>query len=256
MARLRTKPRSHPKPVRLRQSDGVTQRAVAYIRVSTHEQAREGVSLDAQESRLRAYATMAGLELIDLLREEGVSATKPLEFRAEGGEMLRLARRGDVSHIIALKLDRLFRNAVDALNRTQEWDRAGIALHLVDMGGQSLNTGSAMGRMILTMLAGFAEFERNLISERTITALAFKKSRHQAYSPTPLGFDRKGDRLTRNDAELQTIRQIREWRTAGRSLRWIADELNCRQVPTKRGGEWHPSTINYILRNDLYQESA
>lgn len=76
--------------------------------------------------------------------------------------------------MVALKLDRRFRDAADALVQTRVWDRAGIALHVVDMGGQSLNTASSMGRMFLTMTAAFAELERNLISERTtwISAVA------------------------------------------------------------------------------------
>ena len=72
-----------------------------------------------------------------------------------------------VGHIVALKLDRLFRDAADALHQSRAWDKAEIALHLVDMGGQSLNTASAMGRFFLNMMAGVAELERNLIAERT-----------------------------------------------------------------------------------------
>src|SRR6266576_5058844 len=71
-----------------------------------------------------------------------------------------------------MKLDRLFRDAEDALRQTKAWDRTGISLHLVDIGGQSMNTGSAMGRMFLTLMAGFAELERNLIAERTTAVLA------------------------------------------------------------------------------------
>ncbi len=106
-----------------------------------------------------------------------------------------MVRKGEVRHVISLKLDRLFRSAVDALSTTAEWDKSGIALHLVDMGGQSLNTGSAMGRMMLTMMAGFAQFERDLTAERTTAALAHKKANNTAYSPTPFGKAREGDAL-------------------------------------------------------------
>lgn len=68
-------------------------------------------------------------------------------------------------------LDRLFRDAADALVQTRAWDRAGVALHVVDMGGTSLNTASAVGRMFLTMTAAFAELERSLVSERTSAAM-------------------------------------------------------------------------------------
>ena len=162
-------------------------RAVCYIRVSTQEQANTGVSLAPQEERLRAYCTMQGLEVAAVVREEGVSGSKPLGSRPGGAEVLRMVARREVSHVVALKLDRLFRNAADALAQTEAWDKAGVGLHLVDMGGQSLNTSSAMGRMMLTMMAGFAEFERALIAERTASALAHKKAHRQAYAPRRSG---------------------------------------------------------------------
>jgi DNA invertase Pin-like site-specific DNA recombinase len=127
---------------------GVTEmnKAVCYVRVSTEEQAREGVSLEAQEEKLRAYCKMAGLEIIAMLREEGVSGSKPLATRPEGTKLVRLVETKQCQHVVALKLDRLFRDAEDALHQTRKWDNAGVSLHLVDMGGQVINTGSAMGR--------------------------------------------------------------------------------------------------------------
>src|SRR5579871_2418172 len=125
-------------------------RALCYVRVSTLEQSKFGFSLDAQEQRLRAYCQVAGLEVVDLIREEGVSASIPLAKRPAGAKLLdglRDAIGGGIGHVVCLKLDRLFRDAEDALRQTKAWDKAGIALHLVDMGGHSLNTGSAMGRM-------------------------------------------------------------------------------------------------------------
>ena len=150
-------------------------KAVIYCRVSTAGQAEQGVSLEAQEERLRAYCQMQGLDVEAVLIEEGVSATKPLHARPMGSKLVEMVKNGTVQHVVALKLDRLFRSSVDALSVTSEWDKNGIALHLVDMGGQSINTASAMGRMMLTMMAGFAQFERDLISERTTAALQHKK---------------------------------------------------------------------------------
>lgn len=103
---------------------------MCYIRVSTGEQARGGVSLTAQT---------------EVIREEGVSAAKPLATRPGGERPLQLVARKKVKHVVALKLDRLFRDAEDALHQTKAWDKAGIALHLVDMGGQTLNTATAWG---------------------------------------------------------------------------------------------------------------
>ena len=86
--------------------------AVLYIRVSTDEQARQGVSLGAQEERLRAYCTMRGLSVVGIIRDEGVSAFKHLDKRPGGAELLRLVSRGEAVHVVALKLDRLFRQVM------------------------------------------------------------------------------------------------------------------------------------------------
>ncbi len=231
------------------------EKAVCYIRVSTEEQARHGVSLAAQEEKLLAYCRLSGLEPVAMIREEGVSGSKPLATRPGGAEMLKLATRKEVGHIVALKLDRLFRDAADALNQTKAWDKAGVALHLVDMGGQTLNTASAMGRFFLSMMAGFAELERNLIAERTSTALNHKKAHREAYSPTPYGFDREGDTLAVNPQEQEAVAKIKGWRRAGWSLRGIVEELNRLAIPTKRGGQWYPCTVRYLLQNNLYAEA-
>lgn len=227
-------------------------KTVCYIRVSTQEQVVHGVSLAAQEERLSAYCTMQGLEIARTFREEGISASKTLGTRPMGMQMMELVRRKKVAHIVALKLDRLFRNAEDALRQTSAWDAAGVTLHLVDMGGQSLNTSSAMGRMMLTMMAAFAEFERNLISERTSAALQHKKSHLQIYAQIPFGYDRAEDALVPNMPELELVDRMHKWRQAGCTLRGIAERLNAERVPAKNDGRWHASTVRQILANPMH----
>ena len=230
------------------------ERALGYVRVSTAEQVREGSSLDAQEARIRAYCKMSGLSLMNLIREEGVSAAKSLANRPGGQQIADTLVKERVRHVVALKLDRLFRDAVDALNQTRTWDRAGVALHLVDMGGQTLNTATAMGRMFLTMTAAFAELERNLIAERTQSALLYKKSKYLVYGAVPYGYSRYGDALKVVEMEFGVIRKIQEWSTRGWSLRKIARTLEGRGVPTKHVRRWHASTVRSILMNRLYHE--
>jgi len=230
------------------------QRAICYIRVSTQEQATEGVSMEAQEERLLAYCQFAGLEVVKVIREAGVSASKPLAKRPGGAELISMLKEGEANNVVALKLDRLFRNTEDALHVTSEWDKSGIALHLVDMGGQAINTQTAMGRFFITVLAGFAEFERALISERTATALRHKKINRQAYTSTPYGFHRDGIRLVEAPEEQQVISKIFDMRRAGYSYREIAKKLNDAGIPTKMGKKWAPGTVHYIVNNSLYKE--
>jgi len=120
--------------------------------------------------------------------------------------------RDGVCHVVALKLDRLFRNAADALATTEEWREAGISLHLVDMGGMSLDTGSSMGRMLLTMLAAFAEFEGNVISERTTAALRHKRAHGRVFNHAPYGYDAVDGRLVPNASEQEGLERMRELR--------------------------------------------
>ncbi len=231
-------------------------RAALYIRVSTEEQAREGVSLEAQEVKLKAYCSMQGIAVEEIVREEGVSASKALSTRAGGQALLKTIEEGRADQVVAFKLDRLFRDAEDALHQTKAWDKQGVALHLVDMGGQTINTATAMGRFFLNMMAGFAELERNLISERTSTALSHKRDNLEAYGPTPYGFTREGDTLQADSQEGEVVVEIKALREEGLSLRKIADLLNNRGERTKKGGKWHASTIKYILENELYTKEA
>jgi site-specific DNA recombinase len=225
--------------------------AVIYTRVSTEEQAVMGVSLEAQAERLEAYCKVHDLEVLAVTREEE-SGSKPLASRPGGKDVLDLISTGGVRHVVALKLDRLFRDAVDALTQTKEWDKKGVSLHLIDMG---VDTSAPIGRFFLNVMAGFAELERSLIAERTATALRYKKSQRQAYSPTPYGYDRRGDTLHANPKEQAALRDIRALRADGKSLRKIAAELVARGIPTKRGGKWHAGTLKYMLKNS-YQEAA
>ena len=223
--------------------------------VSTEEQVRHGLSLDAQAERVAAYCTMAGLELVSTLREEGVSASRPLASRLQGQELLRLVEAGQVQHVISLKLDRLFRDACDCLNQTRRWDQQGVAFHLVDMGGQALNTSSSMGRLFLTITAAFAELERNLISERTVLALA-QKARQGAWlgaAPTGwrkvLGPDGKETELATDPAGQALLARIQALRSQGFNWIQVAESLTASGIPTPRGSaRWNTGTAWKILK--------
>lgn len=233
-----------------------TKKAIGYIRVSTEEQAVEGVSLPVQEAKIRSYCQLHGLDLMRIIADEGTSAGRRLSQRGGGSELLNVVESGQVGHVVVLKLDRLFRRAGEALSETENWDRRDIILHLVDQKGASISTRNSLGRFFFVMLAGVAEMERGLIAERTVAAMEHRKSQRQAYSPVPYGFDRIGDELRENATELAIVAKIRSLRAEGLSLGKIAARLNGEGVRTKNGKKWHGSTVNYILRNSLYRQSA
>lgn len=222
--------------------------AIALVRVSTEQQADGGVSLDAQIAKVSAYAAMRGLVLTQVIIEAGVSGSKALAEREGGRKLCAAVKSRKVGHIIAVKLDRLFRNTADALVTTQAWDSAGVALHLVDMGGASLDTSSPMGRLMLTVIAGVGEAERNLIAERTSAALQFKRSKGERVS----GWSRIGTRfedgLVVEDLEEQkAVSAIKGLARAGYKSSTIADVLNKKGFKA-RGSRWYAATVRNVLK--------
>jgi DNA invertase Pin-like site-specific DNA recombinase len=235
----------------MKKQTNTANQAIGYIRVSTLDQSQHGVSLEAQDERLRAYCVAAGLDLVAVIREDGVSGSVPLADRPQGACLLAALKQGAM-HVVALKLDRLFRDAEDALRQTRAWDKAGVALHLVDMGGQSINTASAMGRMFLTMTAAFAELERNLISERTTQALQHKRTHRQVFNHTPFGYNRAGSAWVVSADEQAVIGRIHALRANGETLESIAGTLNTEAIPTKRaGGKWYARTVLNVLNSEM-----
>jgi len=218
---------------------------IGYARCSTWDQ---DLGLEVQRERIESYCRMRGLNLVALLAENGTSGSVPLSERAQGKVLARMLAENKGSAVVALKLDRLFRDAGDALTQTKAWTKSGITLHLIDLGGQTLDTSGSMGRMMLTMLAGFAEWERSVIAERTKAALQRKKATGRVYGRTPFGFTREGDKLVANKAEQNLIRKARQLRDAGESLRFIANMLNSATGRTS----FYASGVDYILKNDLF----
>ena len=122
---------------------------------------------------------MKGLTLLDIVMDAGVSAGKPLATREGGRKLLETVGKRKVGAVLMLKLDRMFRNAGDCLATVERWDRRGVSLHILDLGGNAIDTQSAAGRFMLVVMAGVAEMERNLTRERTRFALAVKRANGQ-----------------------------------------------------------------------------
>lgn len=235
------------------------EKTIGYVRVGPGEHARGAFSVETQAEQLQTYCARQDLDLMMVMRDKGVSSAKPLAARLGGRDLLRVVATAGVRHVVTPRLDRLFRSAVDAWRQIQAWDEAGVTLHVVDMGGQAVNTGAEAGRLVLAVMAGFADLERHLTSERTRTALAHKKAHRFVYGSTPYGFDLAGNQLVPHPAEQAVIATVKAWRTDGWSLRRIAGELNRRGIPTKQSSpagpttRWYASTVRYLLTNPLHQ---
>ncbi len=224
--------------------------AVLYCRVSTEEQVREGQSLETQEANLAAYATLRNLDVAEVVVDAGVSAFKPLADREGGRRVLELVASGAASAVVCWKLDRLFRNTGNCLATVDDWKNKGVALHLADLGGTAVDTSSAAGKMFLVMLAGFAEMERNLTSER-IKAVLQKKRDAGEYSGghCPFGHRRaRGGGLEPDEVEQETIAIAKDLSAAGMSLRKIAVRLLELERRPKKARRWHARTVSSLLK--------
>jgi putative DNA-invertase from lambdoid prophage Rac len=197
-----------------------------YCRVSTLRQANEGESLDVQQRQLEGYAHMHGLTLAEIAVEEGVSGSVPVEQRPVGGALFAKLKAGDI--VIAAKLDRLFRSALDALTVVESLKSRGVKLHLLDLGGDI--AGNGLSKLFLTIAAAFAEAERDRIRERVSQSKADQKARGRYLGGiVPFGFRRGDDgELVAHEAEQQAIREMVALRTRGKPLRAIADVVRAK----------------------------
>jgi len=223
-------------------------KAIGYIRVSTEEQAKEGVSLDAQERAIRAYAEMRGIDLIEVVADPGVSAKKALTTRTGGQRLLAALRCGEAEGVIAWKLDRLFRNCAECLVTVEDWDKQGISFHLIDLGGQAVDTRSAMGKFFLTVIAAMAELERNQIRERTSAAMQHKKQNGEyTGGRVPYGYRLDEGKLSVNDRERAAIEMAKILHDCGKSLRRIGETLVFHGYLPRTGDKWHASQIKLLV---------
>src|SRR5262249_13301393 len=140
----------------------VTMRAIGYARVSTDRQADHGVSLEAQEAKIRAMAMVQGAELIDLIVDGGESGKN---LKRPGMErVLSLVEGRQIEAVIVAKLDRLTRSVKDLCALLELFEKRGVALVSV---ADSLDTNSAAGRLVITIMAAVSQWVREAIGERT-----------------------------------------------------------------------------------------
>ena len=210
-------------------------KVVGYIRVSTAEQASNGTSLDAQRSQIAGYAMMKGWQLGEVFVEAGVSGSTPLAERPQGARLLAALRKGDA--IITPKLDRMFRNASDALTTLEELKGEGVSLHMIDLGGDV--TANGISKLVFTILSAVAENERDRIRERIrdvkrdlASRGVFSGGRRQfGFDIVSIGGEK---RLVPNKAEQTLLARMREMRAAGKSLREIGAVVGKEATTVKR----------------------
>jgi DNA invertase Pin-like site-specific DNA recombinase len=216
---------------------------IGYIRVSTEAQATEGVSLGAQEERIRAYAKFVGAEVVEILVDAGASGRKAR--RVKKLEAVRRVVSGEADALVVYAIDRLSRSTIDLLATVKELADAGAGFVSCR---EQLDSSTPHGRFTLTILAGLAEMESELIAERTREAMARCRREGRAVSSRTYGFRRVDDtkRVDEVPREMAIVERILALRDAGLSLNRVAERLNRYLVDAPRGKKWYPSSVKSV----------
>jgi site-specific DNA recombinase len=232
-------------PVIFRVLEWKNMRAIGYIRVSTDKQADRGVSLDAQSEKVRAMAVVQGAELVDVIVDAGESA-KSLS-RPGMARLLFLVDTGAVDTVIIAKLDRLTRSVKDLAELLERLTRRGVFLVSV---AESLDTGSASGRLVLNIMVSVSQWEREAIGERTRDAMRHKKAKLEFVGNAPYGYRQTADKrhVEPEPGEQAILERIHRLRNTGKSLRKIADQLNRLEIRTRQGSPWRHEYVARLLK--------
>jgi DNA invertase Pin-like site-specific DNA recombinase len=223
-------------------------RAIGYARVSTDKQAERGVSLEAQTAKVQAMAAVQDAELVDMIVDAGESA-KSLN-RPGMARLLSLVDAGAVDTVIIAKLDRLTRSVKDLAELLARFQKHGVSLVSV---AESLDTGSAAGRLVLNIMVSVSQWEREAIGERTRTAMSYKKSQGERVGAVPFGYRLASDgvHLEAEQPEQEIISHIRALSHDGNTTRRIAEQLNQEGYRLRRGAKWTFGRVAQILRTGV-----
>jgi site-specific DNA recombinase len=209
--------------------------AFLYLRCSTLGQAVEGVSIELQRRKAEAWAEANGYMIAGVFSDEGISGKRASNRPGLNAALDAVCGAGGA--LVVYSLSRLARSTKDALAISERLSKAGADLVSLS---EKIDTTSAAGKMVFRMLAVLAEFERDLVAERTKAALSVKKAKGERVGQLPFGFDLGTDGVTlvENVREQEALRIVRTMREDGSTWREIAETLNRQEVPTKTGTRW------------------
>lgn len=221
-------------------------RVVGYVRVSTTGQAENGISLETQAAKIREYAKVYDLNVIEVIEDAGESGkhlNRPGLHRA-----LAILKRGDADALVVAKLDRLTRRVVnlgELVERyftSDKWALLSVA--------EQIDTRSASGRLVLNVLTSVAQWEREAIAERTSAALRHKASRGEfTGGEPPYGYRlaRDGQHLEPDETEQPTLGEALRLRAANLSLRAVAKALYAKGMVSRTGKAFAPTQVARML---------
>lgn len=225
-----------------------------YARVSTENEEQED-SYERQkahfEERIRSHPEW---NYVEGYADWGVTGTKA-EARKEFMRMIEDCRAGKINKILCKSISRFGRNTLDTLKYIRELRELGIS---VEFETQAVDTLSANGDLLITILAAMAEQESRTMSTNIKWAFEkrFKAGNVLINYTGSLGYTKSGDNYEIVESEAEIVRRIFREYLSGASLRQIADGLNSDEILTKKGNKWLPSSVSGVLENERYAGDA
>jgi site-specific DNA recombinase len=250
-----------------------------YARVSTEEQ-RERQSIETQLEQANRFCDYQKLQVHRIFADNGISGTVPLDRRPEGSQILREAQLGRFDQLLVYKLDRLGRDALLILKAVDELEKLGVRVRSVT---EEFDASSPTGKLMLTMLSGFASHEREVIRERSMAGTnRVAETGAWMGGIVPYGYCKVGDKrdarlVVSNEpipgtaySEADVVRMIYHW--AGverRSCFYIAEQLTRLRIPCayerderlvlrgkrkqRTSGIWRPARVRNLIINTTYK---
>ena len=220
---------------------------IGYLRVSTEGQAVEGVSLEAQEAKIRAWADLNDGTVAQVYEDAGLSGAKMASRPGLQAAIQHVCKTKGA--LVVYSLSRLARSTRDTLEISERLSKAGAELVSLS---EKIDTTSASGKMIFRLLAVLAEFERDQVSERTRFAMSHLRAKGRRVSRyAPFGWDVSPDGrdLVQNKEDMKIVRRIGTLRKNGRTPVWIVNRLTDLAIPTKQGRDvWSPKVVRSIVK--------
>jgi DNA invertase Pin-like site-specific DNA recombinase len=228
-------------------------KVAAYCRVST-DSSEQIESLDTQIKHYESYIKAnPDWEFAGIYFDEGITGTKK-EKRAGLLQMVSDGESGKFNLIVTKSISRFARNTTDCLELVRKLLDLGIFIYFEK---ENINTGSMESELMLSILSGLAESESVSIAENSKWSVIrrFQNGTYKISCP-PYGYDTVDGKLVINEPQAEIVRHIFTEILSGKGTQKIANALNQRGIPSKKGGHWTATTIRGIAGNEKYTGDA
>jgi len=220
--------------------------SVGYIRNSRSTQEN---SVETQKNIIEEYCERYGLELNEIIIDEGISGSgEKVNDRVGYKKILKMIGDGEIDNLIVLSISRWGRNLGEVYRSVELMEKNNTQFLSIK---ENIDTSSIYGKFTLNLLSSLYEMELGLIKERTRDTLRVKKENNKVYSKIPYGFDRVGDDLVKNSKEEKMIRKMMRLRNSGKSYGEIVDYLNRNRYKNKSGNKFTRGNVSWLIRSRL-----